>query len=248
VERCQVVFRRDHGLCVGKLWICKSQKRAVCSTTVPKSVQELGCMKVSKPNSSSHLGRECGGSVCGTTDLFRRCGEPLPAPMNGAILFQVSCMNRAHVTIPEERPSGNVSRHVCHFNRLYHSNLLRHSIAQLHPHPRTSQDVDPQPLRITQPIILRLDLREHHLLRLRVPQEQIRHSPTPLLVFLRHHLTDSSQSFPTETLNDLHKVLEVKCPVNSNCTGLPFEMSIVNIPDETLSRAIGYLRKAMIDF
>lgn len=78
MEHCQVVFRCDHGPGVGKLWMCKSQKRAVYSTLVPKSMEELGCMKASKPNSSSHLDRECGGSVCGTTTLFRRCGEPLP--------------------------------------------------------------------------------------------------------------------------------------------------------------------------
>jgi len=65
-----------------------------------------------------------------------------------------------------------------------------HSITQLHFDARTSQDVNPEPLRIAEPIILRLDFGEHDFLPLRVPQEKVWNTAASLLILLCHYLAD----------------------------------------------------------
>lgn len=63
-------------------------------------------------------------------------------------------------------------------------------ITKLDPDARSRQHMNPQPLRIAQAIILRLHLGKHHLPPLLMPQKQIRNAATPLLIFLRHNLTN----------------------------------------------------------
>lgn len=67
--------------------------------------------------------------------------------------------------------------------------------------------MNPQPLRITQPIILRLDLRKQNRPRLRIPQKQIRNPATTLLILLRQNLADSRERLAPETLHDLHQIV-----------------------------------------
>jgi hypothetical protein len=67
--------------------------------------------------------------------------------------------------------------------------------------------MDPKTLGITQSIILRLNLGEHHCPLLMIPQEQVRDSATALLILLRHDFADGSKCFSPETLHNLNQVI-----------------------------------------
>lgn len=69
--------------------------------------------------------------------------------------------------------------------------------------------MDPQPLRIAQAIILRLDFGEHDLFLLGVPQEEVRNTASSLLVFLCHHLAHCCQGRTAKALHDFYEI--VKC-------------------------------------
>lgn len=68
--------------------------------------------------------------------------------------------------------------------------------------------MNPKPLGITQPIILRLNLNKHHLVPMHIPQEQIRDPATALLVLLRKNLAHSRQRLAAETPHDLDQVVQ----------------------------------------
>lgn len=67
--------------------------------------------------------------------------------------------------------------------------------------------MNPQPLRITQPVIFRLHLNKHDLFFLRIPNQQVRNPSAPLLVLLRQDLADCRQCLAAETLRDLDQIL-----------------------------------------
>jgi hypothetical protein len=108
--------------------------------------------------------------------------------------------------------------------------------------------MNPQPLSITQPIILRLDFSKHHRPRLIIPKEQIRDASAALLILLCHDLADGSKSFAAETLHDLNQVLQIKGPVKTNSAGLRFAFPRMYLTDNTLCVTIRNLNQSMIDF
>ena len=81
---------------------------------------------------------------------------------------------------------------------MIHPNLSSNGITQLYFDTRPSEYVYPKPLRVAQVVILRFHLAKHNLLVLRMPQEQIGYSPSPLLVLLRHHFANAGQCFTAE--------------------------------------------------
>lgn len=120
-----------------------------------------------------------------------------------------------------------------------HNHLLRNRIAQLHPHPSPAQHIDPQPLRIAQPIVLALHLREHDLPLVRVPQEQIRDAAPPLLVLLRHDLAHGTQRLGPETLRDLDEIGELEAPIEADDARLPPRLRGVRVAEDGGGGAVG---------
>lgn len=108
--------------------------------------------------------------------------------------------------------------------------------------------MNPQPLRITQPIILRLDLHKHNLPPLRAPKYQIRNSPTPLLILLRQNLTDRRQRLATKTLRDFNQVFQREGPVYADGTGLARGVGGVDRADEFFGGAVCYFDEAVVYF
>lgn len=101
--------------------------------------------------------------------------------------------------------------------------------------------MDPQPLRITEPIILRLDFCKENLFLPRIPEKQIGNAASPLTIFLRQDLADGGESFVFETLDHLDEVVECERPVETDDAGFSGRFFFVHGPDELCSGAVGDL-------
>lgn len=108
--------------------------------------------------------------------------------------------------------------------------------------------MDPQSLGITESIILRLDLGEHHLRGLRVPEKEIGDATAALLILLRHDLADGGQRGALEAPHDLDQVVQLEGPVDAHDTGLFTGLARVQVADDVLRLAVGDLDESMIDF
>lgn len=107
--------------------------------------------------------------------------------------------------------------------------------------------MDPQPLGITQTVILGLHLGEHDLLPLRTPQEQIRDPPAALLVLLRQHLTDRRERLAAEALDDLDEVAQFEGPVDADDARPSGELARVDVADDAFGLAVCDLHQAVVD-
>lgn len=82
--------------------------------------------------------------------------------------------------------------------------LFGNTITKLNPNPGPNKHMNPQPLCITQPIILRLHLHKHNLPPFLTPNQKIWNTPTPLLILLRQNLTDRRQRLAAEAFCDFN--------------------------------------------
>lgn len=108
--------------------------------------------------------------------------------------------------------------------------------------------MDPQPLSIAEPIILRLDLREHHLRGLRIPEKEVGNATTALLILLRHDLANSRQRSAIEALHDLDQIVQLEGPVDAHDAGLFTKLARVQVADNALRLAVGDQDQSTIDF
>ena len=104
--------------------------------------------------------------------------------------------------------------------------------------------MNPQPLRITQSIILRLHLHKHNLpiaipIWIRIPNKQIRNTPSALLILLRQNLADSRQRLAAKTPRDFDQIFKREGPVDAHSAGLVWSFAGVEGADEMFGGAVG---------
>lgn len=126
--------------------------------------------------------------------------------------------------------------------------LSSNTITKLNPNSRPNKHMNPQPLRITQPIILRLHFHKHHLAPLRAPNQKIRDPPTPLLILLRQYLTDRRQRLAAKTLRDFNQLFQREGPVYADGAGLAWGVGIVDCADYLFGGAVCYFDEAVVYF
>lgn len=109
--------------------------------------------------------------------------------------------------------------------------------------------MDPQPLRIAQPIILTLHLRKHDLHPLAMPKEEIRDPTSTLLIFLRHDLAhrDQALGISVKATHHLKEILERKRPINTNNARLGSVLAVPYGADQMLGGTVADLDEALID-